>query len=260
MNITRRDFLKITSTCTLLLTLPKNLFAKVTKIPVLLYHDISEEFKDFYTITPALFASQMEWLYASGYKATTLREIKEIFDIDHSKSVILTFDDGYASFMDYVFPLLKEYGFKATINILGKYVGTFVDISGNRPMLSWDEYRYLTKSGVVDLGCHSYNMHIRRNGRRGVSIFSKKERKEDLLLFQEIFHKEIGNSVDILAWPYGAYDKDSIEIATKAGFNYILTSDEGCLTKDSNLQEIPRNTINNKFDFDTFKNYLGEII
>lgn len=262
--ITRRDFLKITSACTLLSTLPKlpkNLFAKVIRIPVLLYHDISEEFKDFYTLPPALFASQMEWLYARGYKVISLREVKEIVDTDHSKSIILTFDDGYASFMDYAFPFIKEYGFRATINILGKYVGTFIDIDmeGNRPMLSWDEYRYLKKSGIVDLGCHSYNMHIWRRGRGGVSLFSVKEQEEDLILFKEIFQKEIGSPVEILAWPYGQYDKESIEIARKAGFNYLLTSKEGYLTKDSKFQEIPRITINNKFDLDTFKNYLEEI-
>ena len=259
MNITRRDFLKISFALAFSLTFPKNLFARSIRIPIFLYHDISHQFKDDYTISPANFASQMEWLYAHGYKAVSIRDLQKYFNCGDEKIVLLTFDDGYASFMDYAFPLLREYDFRATINIIGKYVGTYIKIYGNRPMLSWDEYRYLIGSNFVDLGCHTYNMHVWRDG-KGITAFSEKERENDLLLFQDIFQKETGRTTDILAWPYGIFDNESIEIAKQAGFQYIFTSNEGFLTDINNFQEIPRKNISNRINISTLKSYIGERI
>lgn len=256
MNLTRRNFLKLSvATITLSLLLPKNSFADSIKVPVLQYHDISDQFRDEYTISPSIFAAQMEWLYSHGYKALS---VKEIDGVNGSEKVaIITFDDGYASFMDYAFPLLKEYGFKATIHIIGQHVGTFIVEGGSRPMLSWDEYRCLIKSGLVDLGCHTYNMHIWRGNIGGVIMFSEEERKKDLLLFQEIFQKEIGKDTEILAWPYGLYNKNAMEIAKKVGFKYILTSNEGYLREGYDPYEIPRLNISNKLDLISFQQYVG---
>lgn len=214
MNITRRDFLKLSgATIGLLLSSPPNLLASEKKMPVLMYHDISDWFNDDYTITPSQFASHMEWLYSNGYQALSVKDLADFPWDENKRAVIITFDDGYETFMDYAFPLLKGYGFKATINVIGKYVGTFIDFDGNRPVLSWDEYRYLIKSGVVDVGCHSYDLHMWRNGVGGVKAFSRKEIKQDFQLFQEVLKKETGSTIDILAWPYGIYDKESVEIA-----------------------------------------------
>ena len=127
MYLTRRDFLKLSSAAIVLSpTLPKYLFAYEIKIPVLLYHDISASFKDYYTVSPSNFASQMEWLYSIGYTALSFKEIRRFIENGGEKAVIITFDDGYASFVNYAFPLLQDYGFKATINIIGKYVEKFL--------------------------------------------------------------------------------------------------------------------------------------
>jgi peptidoglycan/xylan/chitin deacetylase (PgdA/CDA1 family) len=106
----------------------------------------------------------MEWLYSNGYSAISLSRLKD--SQLPEKAVVITFDDGYASFMDFSFPLLQSYRFKATINIIGNAVGSYLPMAGNRPMLSWDEYRYLTAGGIVDLGCHTFKLHAFRH--RGV--------------------------------------------------------------------------------------------
>jgi peptidoglycan/xylan/chitin deacetylase (PgdA/CDA1 family) len=93
--------------------------------------------------------------------------------------------------------LFKDYEFKATVNIIGEYVGTFLHLGGNRPMLSWDEYRFLNNSGLVELGCHTYNHHTMSK-----AFQSGKTLEDDLKLFIEIFTKEIGTKPDILAWPF----------------------------------------------------------
>ncbi|MDI6753524.1 MAG: polysaccharide deacetylase family protein [Thermodesulfobacteriota bacterium] len=237
------------------LSLPKNLFADYLKIPVLMYHDISNEFDDEYTISPPLFAAQMEWLYSNGYKTIFFNEVDKFIKPGDDRAAIITFDDGYASFGSYTFPLLKEYGFKATINAIGKHIGSYIKLARNRPLLSWDEYRHFIKSGLVELGCHTYDLHIYKSG-LGILGFTQKEIEDDFRLFQDVAKKETGHDTKILAWPYGLYDKKTMNIAQRAGFKYILTSNEGYLQKDSDLLKIPRRNINNRHDLVSFQQYL----
>jgi peptidoglycan/xylan/chitin deacetylase (PgdA/CDA1 family) len=256
MSLTRRDFLMLCSGPFILpLSLPKNLFADYTNIPVLMYHDISNQFNDEYTISPPFFAAQMEWLYSNGYKTLFFREVDKMIKSGDHRSVMITFDDGFASFGGYAFPLLKEYGFKATINAIGKHIGSYINLGRNRPLLSWDEYRHFIISGHVELGCHTYGLHVYRSG-SGILGFSQKEVEDDLRLFQEVAKIEIGSATKILAWPYGIYDEKSINIAKRAGYEYILTSHEGYLQKDSNLLRIPRLNINNTHDLASFQQYI----
>ncbi|HUJ18042.1 MAG TPA: polysaccharide deacetylase family protein [Nitrospirota bacterium] len=259
MSMTRRTFLKLTGAAALSSSaLPHSLYAAGARIPdrripALLYHDISNVLYDEYTISPATFSAQMEWLYATGYRTLPANEVEQFLKNTAGRAVMLTFDDGDISFMDYAFPLLKDYGFKATMNIIGQAVESHALIDRQRPVLSWDECRYLLSSGLVDVGCHSYALHTPG----GVLNVSYGAIEKDLTLFQERYKQELGKRCTVLAWPYGIYDKKCIEIARHAGFSCILTSREGFIEKKSDLRDLPRLNINNKLDLISFQQYLG---
>ena len=178
MELTRRAFLQMMTTVLVLPCIP---FARADvrkfSVPVLLYHDISLGMSDDYAITPGLFAAQMEWLYASGYKAISFTDLDKAPASD--RTIIITFDEGYASFITYAFPYLRSYGFKATINIIGQHIASYIADQGARPMLSWDEYRYLQESGLVSLGC-----------RTGICGASSDLLPEDLKQFQDTCRKD----------------------------------------------------------------------
>jgi len=254
IDLTRRTFLQRIA---LVFILPKISFAQKTvrtfSIPVLLYQDISFEISDDYTITPGLFAAQMEWLYANGYKAISFADVGMESSLE--KSVIITFDDGYASFVHFAFPFLGTYGFKATINIIGQDVGSFLLDKGARPMLSWDEYRYLAASGRVSIGCHTDRLHVLRN--QGAAGVSSEALLEDLERFQSIFKREMGAPSEIIAWPYGFYNEQSISVARKAGFKYLLTSKNGLYSNDESPTEIPRIKVSENDHLFTFQSRIG---
>jgi peptidoglycan/xylan/chitin deacetylase (PgdA/CDA1 family) len=254
MNVTRREFMKAgAAAAALCLAGPAGALASGPGIPVLLYHDISDQFDDVYTVSPSVFSAQMEWLYWQGYRAVSLREAARPGG-DTGKAVVITFDDGYASFMDYAFPALEEYGFKCTINIIGGYAGGHLDRNGARPVLSWDEYRFLDESGTAEFGCHTYGLHVRD----GLAARSKEALREDLGRFNEEFRRRMGRSTDILAWPFGVYDSRSVEVAREAGFRYFLTSEEGRFEAGA-LDRIPRINISNRLDMISFQQYIEGI-
>ncbi len=259
MNITRRTFLKLTGVAAVFSSaLPRALPAQGAKtpepgVPALMYHDIANIANDAFALAPSSFAAQMEWLYANGYRTLSLEEVGEFVTGGEGQAAVLTFDDGYTSFMDYAFPLLREYGFMATLNIIGQAVDSHALPENRKAVISWDECRDLMESGLVDLGCHSYALH----SKGGVLTVSYPAIERDLMLFQERFTKELGRRCTVIAWPYGIYDATCIEIARKAGFTHLLTSNEGLIGKDSVMSELPRLNINGKLDLVSFQQYIG---
>jgi peptidoglycan/xylan/chitin deacetylase (PgdA/CDA1 family) len=262
MKMTRRTFLRLAGAAALFPSaIPRTLSAqKATmpgpSIPALLYHDVANGIHGDYTLSPSSFSAQMEWLYANDYKTLLMNEIEGFFKDSTGQAVMLTFDDGYTSFMDYVFPLINEYRFKATVNIIGQAVDRHTLLNGRRPALSWDECRYLMESGLVALGCHSYALHAPG----GVLAVSYRTFEKDLAQFQDRYKKELGTQCTVIAWPYGIYDEKCIEIARKTGFVYFLTSNEGYIGKGSVFSECPRLNISGKLDLISFQQYIGAIL
>ena len=250
-NVTRRAFLQLAAT---LIIVPNTPWAnaagpKILSVPVLLYHDISYEHRDEYSLHPRLFAAQMEWLYSNGYRAVSLADLDK--PVWPDKAVVITFDDGYASFIPYALPFMQAYGFKATINIIGQHVGSYISEWGVRPMLSWDEYRYLDKTGLVSLGCHTHRLHVFRHS--GAAGIPSDMLAKDLQQFQNKTIQEMGKPSDILAWPYGFYNDSTIAIARRAGFRYLLTSSPGKYHPRSGTLEIPRINIPADDKLSTFR-------
>lgn len=256
MSLTRRAFLKLGGAVVVSLSFSRYSTAAVMNVPVLMYHDISYQQREEETVSPSLFAAQMEWLYGAGYRAIAFEEINSLDAESMNRAVIITFDDGYASFMDYAFPLFTEYGFKSTINIIGKHAGGFM--SGDDPRLSWDECRLLIKSGIVELGCHTYDLHawFGTLSRAGAIAAVNERLPQDLTLFQKVYTEELGRPAGILAWPYGRYDEKSIEIAKRAGFRFILSSNHRYFMTDGSRSDIPRFTIDNNAPLPLFRKIL----
>jgi peptidoglycan/xylan/chitin deacetylase (PgdA/CDA1 family) len=253
MNLTRREFLKLGGAAVLSLSYAECWSANGVHIPVLEYHDISHLTTEEETVLPPRFAAQMEWLYEEGYQAIFFEELDTLDAESAQRTVIITFDDGYASFSAYAFPLFRQYGFKSTINVIGEFMGGFVE--GNDPRLSWDECRYLMKSGIVEIGCHSYGLHHwYGNKTRAMALTEFNQRLgQDLVVFQKVMIRELGRPATILAWPYDLHDTKSIAIARQAGFSFILRSENERYAMGSGRYDIPRLTIDRTADLQQFR-------
>ena len=72
----------------------------------------------------------------------------------------LSFDDGYADFAEYALPVLRRYGFTATVFVIaGRMGGDNADAAGPRkPLLDADQVAGLAEAGV-EIGSHGL-MHV----------------------------------------------------------------------------------------------------
>ena len=124
-------------------------------LPVLMYHHMVPDGQDCndMTVTPGKFRADLETVLAMGYTPVLPRELAA-GDALPEKPILITFDDGYRSNYDLVYPILQEYGVKACISI----IVLMPDLPTDN-FCTWNQLREMTASGLVEIGSHSYRLH-----------------------------------------------------------------------------------------------------
>lgn len=137
----------------------------------------------FHSIKPQIFEEQLQFLSLNGYRTVSTDEFYDFLTGRNSiteKSILLTIDDGRSSVWTFAYPLLKKYGFKATVFLIPGYTKEAVtyypnledywsqnvsleevvdrDKSGD-PLLNWDEISKMHESGLIDFQSHSLYHH-----------------------------------------------------------------------------------------------------
>ena len=216
---------------------------------VLMYHMISEHLPknkskfNRLRVKPNEFEKQLNWLSKNGFQSFTLSELIDLQEVPE-KSVVITFDDGYEDNFSKAFPLLKKYGFKATIYIVlnrseqnwatDKDSNQSSNELNSEKMLSNEQIKEMLDSGLIEIGSHTLDHVNLPKLSNEEKIRQIKESKEKI---EEIFNI----SCNSFAYPFGFFDKDSIKIVEEISYSNATTTVNGVfdITKYSNF-EIPR--------------------
>lgn len=215
------------------------------KIPVLMYHDIGDEEPDNgMVITPELFEEQLAALRNAGYESVSFAELEEYVNGTGTlpeRCVVITFDDGYLSNYEYAYPILRKYGFKATVFAVGVTSGaeTYKDTGAAiRPHFDWAQAKEMYDSGYVDIQSHTFDMHrvegLDAEYRDGASKLDGESDAEFAEIFKADLEKSrsdiesaVGNDVFALSFPKGIHSVLTDVCAREAGFDVTVTTEEG---------------------------------
>ncbi|TVX88022.1 polysaccharide deacetylase family protein [Paenibacillus agilis] len=218
------------------------------EVVVLMYHHITSKPRRSWVITPEQFEVQIQEVLRAGFEFITIDQYIDY--MLHNKpvppnAVLLTFDDGYASFYTDVFPILKMYGIKATNFVIINTIGN--DKSDSVKKLTWEQMREMKKAGM-SFYSHTYDSHkyvpinkegtkerpmlIRPMYREDLKRVETRSEylarvKQDLLMAEQKLKQELGNTNSVIAFPYGAYDKDVLDICNQLGINISFTVKPG---------------------------------
>lgn len=210
-------------------------------LPILMYHQTSKNPSKWgkYVISPEEFEKDIVFLKEKGYEAVV---IKDIIDFIYNKKplperpVMLTFDDGFESDYEYVFPILKKHNVKAVFSVVGAYTDIYSESDVikhiNYSHLSWEQIKEMEKSGLAEFQCHSYDLHTigKRKGAAKIKdeAFSAYETmliSDTNKLLQE-FEKEKITKPLCYTYPFGSLDKSSEKVLLSMGFSASLGAEE----------------------------------
>jgi peptidoglycan/xylan/chitin deacetylase (PgdA/CDA1 family) len=181
-------------------------------------------------ISPDHFKQQMLFLYLKRFRCLSLSEV--VTNLREGKpqpehSFVLTFDDGYFDTYENASPILKKFGFSATVFVVAKPVE-----DGNKRYLSWQNMRELAQNNFT-FGSHTLT-HPRLSSLDHMAI------KRELRDSKKVIEDRLGLPVDLLAYPYGDSDEQVRDLACQSGYRAACGVIEGHLTL-FNLWRVPIN-------------------
>ncbi|WP_187696473.1 polysaccharide deacetylase family protein [Xanthovirga aplysinae] len=208
------------------------------EINCFVYHRFGEENYPSTNISLETFERQLQWLQENHFTVLTLGEALKLIDADNlpQKSVVLTVDDGYRSFILRAFPLLQKYNYKATV-----FVNTAT--VGGGSYMNWKELKQLVDAGI-EIGNHSHSHAYFLN-------YSKEEKlkifKEDVAKAQKTIRENLGISPELFAYPYGEYSLDLKKAVQELGFKAAAAQNSGVISSYSDRFALPRFPMGSSF-------------
>ncbi len=197
----------------------------------LLYHRFNESKYPSTSISKELFRQQLSYLKKNQFEVLNFSDaISKLRSRNgQGRYIVITIDDAFNSFMEHGFPVLKEFGFPATLFINTETVG-----SGD--YLSWSDLKILAKNNI-EIGnhthTHDYFLDLDTINRQQ-SFF------EDVLLAQELIKSNLNFNPSVFAFPYGEFDDGMIEVVKNMGFIGAAAQNSGVMSVYPDLFALPR--------------------
>lgn len=213
---------------------------EVQAVPVLAYSGFSEKTSDAITITRADFKAQMQYLKDNGITPISIDRFYDFLEFKEqapAKAVVITIDDVGKNTFEVAFPVLKEFGYPATV-----FVATDL-VSDTDGALSWDKIRTMRESGI-DVGNRSKTLRnlTRRQGDETLEDFVIAVDREMTVPTLQ-FRTELGSEPKYFAYPFGMTNEMVVSLLQKNGFRGALTLSPGSNPFFTNNYLVKRNAV-----------------
>ena len=223
------------------------------QLPILMYHHVvpdGTECNDM-TVTVSKLETDFQWLLEHSYTPILPRELVSGAPLPE-KPVLITFDDGYRSNYELLFPLLKQYEMKAVISVM-----VYMQDLNVSSFLSWDMCREMTASGFVEIGSHAYRLHNldERNGnftQGGINGIRRRPEEsdedfrirvlDDLQKSHDLLEEQLGTEVTFFAYPFGLREPDA-EALIEELFPVTAVTLKGTADLADGTKNMPRFTV-----------------
>ena len=209
-------------------------------VPILMYHSIGYKDGDSFFVSPENFSRQLDYISRKGYEVISLDELVSIIKDNKSfkrNKVVITFDDGYKDNFTHAYPVLKRYGFPATIFLVTDLIGKKSSAT-EKEFVSWDDVIVMSHDGI-SLGGHT-KTHV------DLGLMT-----DERLAFEEIagskqaIEKRIGKPIDYFCYPTGSFNERIKELVKKAGYKGACTTNRGFVKLNRDVYELKRIKVTN---------------
>jgi len=214
-------------------------------IPVLMYHSIGIEKNNPIKMPPNQFDAEMKFLKENGYTTITLNELYDYFENKvpvPDKSVVITLDDGYEDNYVEAFPILKKYGFKATIFVITS------NVDKNSAFITSSQIKEMDSSGI-QVESHTVT-------HRDLDKLSYDEQYKELKDSKVFLEDLLKRNIDYIAYPTGKYNDNTVKAVKAAGYKMALTTNGRWSDKTDGIFTLDRVYISTFHSMTIFKERL----
>ena len=201
---------------------------KNLSIPIYTYHQIVENADDieidYMQTTCNNFKKQINGLLKIGYTPITYQDLLDYKNSEKpisKKSCIITFDDGYKSVYEYVYPFIKEKNIPITLFVVNNLVGT-------EGYMTWNQINEMDKDNLVSV--YSHGLNHSEYDKLGTEILLEETNKSYLDLKEKLGDEDL---LKVFAYPCGFYLEEEIEALANEG--YIQNLMDGKINKSKTL-------------------------
>ena len=190
--------------------------------PVIAYHKIDEPTEDIKLrgafTSPKNFAKQMRYLKKQGFNFYTASELIDFYRTNGffpTKSIVLTFDDGWKDNYTNAFPILRDLEIKATIFLVPSCIGqTTIKVVGDgenqREHLALEDILEMSKYGI-EFGSHTLNHKLLHQIPLSEIKYEVEESKKEIENFLQ-------KPCRVFAYPAGFFTEAAQEAIKRAGY------------------------------------------
>lgn len=220
------------------------------KIRILVYHRIynlpETEFLSSITVSPRNFEQQIEYLAQNGFYVITLDQLLEYRDKNAeppSKTVIITFDDGYRDNYTNAWHIMSKYNLKGSFFVV-------TDPIDSNDIFAWLKPEYIhgekedwlplrrqdileMKAGGACIGSHTMS-HC------GLSVVDEEKAKAELAGSRDHLEQLLQDEVRCFCYPYGDFNKSVKKLVREVGYRAAVTTLVGNNTLDSDFLTLRR--------------------
>ena len=195
---------------------------------LLMYHSVTNATEDPYqiTVSPGRLERQLRWLRRSGLQGVSVRDLLRARAEGRGRGLVgLSFDDGYADFLEHGLPLLRRHDCTATLFVLPGRLGkdnAWDPLGPRKPLLSAEGIRTVARAGV-EVGSHGLR-------HENLAAADDSTRYRETAYSRQLLRDITGRAPEGFCYPYGAVDARSVLAVRQAGYSYACAIDPGPLT------------------------------
>ncbi|MBK3561752.1 polysaccharide deacetylase family protein [Streptomyces sp. MBT56] len=193
---------------------------------ILTYHSVTDPSDDPYgiTVSPERLDEQLSWLRSRRLTGVGVSELLRTGASERRGLVGLTFDDGYADFLDEALPVLRKHDFRATVYVLPGRPGGVNEwdpLGPRKPLLTHEGVRRAAAAGM-EVGSHGLY-------HRDLTGLSDEELRRETRDSRELIGDLTGSLPEGFCYPYGILDRRVTQAARSAGYGHACALTPGPL-------------------------------
>ncbi|MFH1045784.1 MAG: polysaccharide deacetylase family protein [Candidatus Omnitrophota bacterium] len=226
---------------------------------ILLYHSVNlTDSSDRLGIrmSPEKFLQQMQYLHEAGYTVGDLADLIQSVQKGLAlaeKTIAITFDDGYKDVLENALPILRKFGFSATVFIAPAYTNG-MPLARNCyweswPFLSWPDLKILQKEGLK-IGAHSFS-------HQPLAALTEEQLQRETKTAKDTIEQALGSEVKLFSYPHGSVNPTIKETVKSAGYAAACASMAGRNSYQDDIFELKRTEIEAADSLFEFKKKLS---